>query len=74
MGPQTIAVDEITAKEDCEALLQAWCCGVSLLATAHAGSLAEYCSREIYHVLIENKVFSHVLTLQEDKTYQVERI
>lgn len=74
MGPQTIAVDEITAPEDCEALSQAACCGVRLLATAHAGSLQDFKSRKIYAPLLEKGIFDCVLVLQADQTYQVERM
>ena len=48
MSPAVIAVDEITAAEDCEALSYAAWCGVRLFATAHAGSKNELYSRSVY--------------------------
>ena len=39
MGPKWIAVDEITALEDCAAMEQCSYCGVRFLATAHAWSV-----------------------------------
>ena len=53
MGPEIIAVDEITAEEDCAALRQAAGCGVKLLATAHAGSVEDFRRRPIYRPLLE---------------------
>lgn len=73
MGPQIIAVDEITAKEDCEALKAACCCGVSLIATAHASSLNDYLHREVYAPLVRQNLFEHILILHPDKQWHLER-
>ena len=72
--PSTIAVDEITAKEDCEAMLHACWCGVKLVATAHAGSRNDLFSRPIYRPLIDNGIFDTVLILNEDKSWRTERM
>ena len=45
MGPRVLATDEIGREADVDALLEAVSAGVSLLATAHAGSAAELCRR-----------------------------
>lgn len=74
MGPEWIAVDEITAEEDCRSLLQAQGCGVRLLATAHAGSLDEFRVRPIYKALLDNHVFDYLLILHSDRSYGTERI
>lgn len=74
MGPEYIAVDEITAQEDTTALLHVHGCGVKLLATAHAGSLDEFFSRLAYRQLLEHSVFKRALVLHPDKTYTSERI
>ena len=74
MGPGWIAVDEITAEEDCAALVRAGWCGVKLLATAHAGSVSDLLSREIYRPLIETGLFHSILVMHPDKTCQPERI
>lgn len=74
MGPTTIAVDEITAAEDCRALLQAGWCGVRLIATAHATGISDLRSRTIYKPLIENRLFDHVLVMHRDKTLHEERM
>ena len=73
MGPSYIAVDEITAQTDCEAILQATNCGVHFLATAHAASLQEFQQRKVYHSLIYNNVFDTFLLLHRDKTITKER-
>ena len=74
MGPDYVAVDEITAEADSMALLQASNCGVRLLATAHAASAQDFRRRCVYRPLIENKVFENLLVLREDKSYSVERM
>ncbi|MBR4016949.1 MAG: Flp pilus assembly complex ATPase component TadA [Oscillospiraceae bacterium] len=74
MNPQWIAVDEITAQSDCEALLHAGWCGVNLMATAHAGSLTDLKTRPIYKTLIDYKLFSYVLILRRDKSWIMERM
>lgn len=74
MSAETIAIDEITAKEDCHALLQAGWCGVDLLATAHASSLEELHNRPVYRPIIDSGLFSTLLVLQPDKSWKLERI
>jgi len=74
MNPRWIAVDEITAQTDCEALLHAGWCGVNLLATAHAGSLRDLRSRPVYQPLIRCNLFQTVLILHRDKSWTMERI
>ena len=74
MGPSWIAVDEITAEGDCAALLRAGWCGVRLLATAHASSLSDLRSREIYRPLLEKGLFGSILVMQPDKSCRQERI
>ena len=74
MGPQTIAVDEITSASDCEALLQAGWCGVRLIATAHAASSQDLRSRPLYNPLLTKGLFSHILIMHRDKTSHEERM
>ena len=74
MNPGWIAVDEITAQEDCNALLHAGWCGVTLLATAHAGSLQDLKIRPVYKTLISYRLFSNIILLKKDKSWTIERI
>ena len=74
MNPVTIAVDEITAEEDCAALLHAGWCGVQLLATAHAGNRSDLFSRPIYRPILESRLFDMLLIMDTNKTWHSERI
>ena len=74
MNPYWIAVDEITAQTDCDALLHAGWCGVNLLATAHAASLKDLRTRPVYRTLTEYRLFSTVIVLRRDKSWTVERM
>ena len=64
MAPRVLAVDEITAAEDVEAMAWAAGCGVTLLATAHGGSLDDLRRRPLYRQLLELKLFRTVLLLE----------
>lgn len=74
MGPDYIAVDEITAEEDCAGLIQAANCGVRLIATAHGSGLQDLRQRLLYQPLLERRVFQIIVLLKRDKSYCVERM
>ena len=74
MNPDIVAVDEITAHEDCEGLLHAGWCGVSILATAHAGSKEELFNRPVYKPLLKSGIFTNLVIMRPDKTFHTERI
>lgn len=74
MGPSAIAVDEITAQDDADALYQAAWCGVDLMATAHAASAEDLRRREGYRKLLESGLFQTLVILQPDKSWRTERI
>ena len=74
LGPSSIAVDEITGEADAAALSKAGWCGVRLIATAHAASLADLRQRPIYRPLWENHLFEHLLICHRDKSRSVERM
>ena len=74
MNPGWIAVDEITAGEDCDALIQGAWCGVNLMATAHARSIRDLFHRPVYKHLLALDVFENILVMQADKTWKLERI
>ena len=74
MNPRWIAVDEITAAEDTQALIHAGWCGVSLLATAHAEDLQDFLTRPVYKPMIQNRVFENIIVMQPDKSWEIERM
>lgn len=74
MGPDVIAVDEITAAEDSQALLRAAFCGVRLLATAHAGDIRDLTRRNVYKQLLDARIFSTAIVLNQNQAYTTERM
>lgn len=74
MNPKWIAVDEITAVEDCEALIHAGWCGVSILATAHGNDLQDFLSRPVYKALCQCNLFENVIIMKPDKSWVLERV
>jgi stage III sporulation protein AA len=57
MGPQVLAMDEVTDPQDLQALTEAAGCGVALLATAHGESVADLRRRPLYTRLLEGGIF-----------------
>ena len=75
MNPQVLAVDEITARADLEALTAAVGCGVTLLATAHGLDRADLERRPLYRPLLEQKIFRRLVQIrrtEEGRRYSVE--
>ena len=75
MNPQILAVDEITAPEDVEALQMASGCGVSILASAHGWDMRDLIRRPIYRMMMEKGIFYKVIyidTVGGDRVYRVE--
>lgn len=64
MGPQVIAVDEITAQEDALAMEQAVGCGVALLATAHGAGVEDLLNRPLYRHMLEKGIFQKLVILR----------
>lgn len=74
MSPSAIAVDEITAPEDCDALIDARWCGVELMATAHAASREDLYARQVYRPLVKDRIFDTLVILRADKSWKWERM
>ena len=74
MGPQVIAMDEVTSQHDCEALLRAAWCGVRLLATAHADSVRDLRERIVYRPLVKTGLFTKAAVLDRHRTWHLEEV
>lgn len=77
MNPEVLATDEITHKDDVEAMMQANGCGVSLLATAHGRSRSDLEKRPVYRVMLENGVFQRLVLIERNgavRSYRVEAL
>lgn len=74
MGPALIAVDEITDRKDCEALIHAMWCGVDLFVTAHASNMQDLRNRKVYKPLIDSQIFDTVVVLRQDRSWRMERM
>lgn len=64
MSPQVLAMDEITAPEDVQAMQYAAHCGAAVLATAHALDLASLQRKPLYQPLLADHVFSLAIEIQ----------
>ena len=77
MSPQILAADEITAREDVQAIQLVAGCGVQLLCTAHGGGREDLERRPLYRELLGAGIFRKLLTIRvEDGTrrYEVEEL
>ncbi len=74
MGPQWIAVDEITSAADCQAMERCGYCGVRFLATAHGDQVQDLTQRPVYRTLLETGIFQCAAVLRPDRTYRIERL
>lgn len=74
MGPKMIAIDEITAAKDCDALMEAGWCGVDILATAHASGMNDLRNRPVYGPILQCGLFNSVVVMNADKSWYLERM
>lgn len=72
MNPQWVALDEITAQKDIEAISRASYCGVRFLATAHASDVCELRQRPLYRELLSCAVFRNFVIIDENRNLHTE--
>lgn len=72
MAPDWIALDEITAEADVEALTRASYCGVRFFATAHADGPEDLARRPVYRSLLDCAVFDCAAVVQADRSLRCE--
>lgn len=66
MNPQVLAMDEITARADLEAVSLAVGCGVKLLATAHAADVASLRKRPLYREMLDLGAFEKAVVIRRN--------
>ncbi len=66
MSPQLIVTDEIATKEDCDALMQCFGTGVSVIASTHGKSLEEVMDRGILKPLLGGMGFGQIILLRKE--------
>lgn len=77
MNSQVLAMDEVTAPGDIDALESAAGCGVALLATAHGQDLEDLERRPLYTRLLERCIFQKVLLIERQggtRRYRLEEL
>ena len=63
MNPEYIALDEISKKQEINAVREICGCGVRIISTAHGTNIAEMQKRQTYRELFEEKIFTHILEI-----------
>ena len=67
MSPQVIAVDEIGAMEEVQAIQYAMNCGCKMLATVHGKSMEEIQRKPLFYELLKRQCFERFIVLQNRK-------
>ena len=66
MSPQVIAVDEIGAPEDVQAIKYAMHCGCKMIATVHGETLEEIQRKPLIEQLVNERCFERYVVLQNE--------
>jgi len=68
MNPEIIAMDEITAEEDAQALERASSCGVTLLATVHGHDLDDILRKPLYRAMLQKGLFERIVIVSRNQS------
>ena len=74
MSAHYVVVDEIGRRDECEAMLSAYGCGIGILASTHGESVDEIRKKPCIREMLELGVFSLITLIHRDKTgysYQI---
>lgn len=74
MSPQYIVCDEIGSREETKSLLEGLNCGVSFIASMHAGNLGNLVRRQQFRLLFNENVFDKVVFLSSQAPGKVEAV
>ena len=74
MSPQVIITDEISGKSDAAALLEARASGVCVMASAHAGSMADFSARRDLMILRRLKLFDLTVVLKSGSAGIIQQV
>lgn len=74
MRPDWIALDEISAQRDVEAICRASYCGVRFVATAHAWDRDDLQKRPVYRALLDTGVFRNLAVIDRQRQLRCERM
>lgn len=76
MGPQIIAMDEISREEDLRAVRAVAGCGVGILATLHAEGPEDLAKRPLFRSMLDEGLFDAVLVIRcrgGERSYELRR-
>lgn len=74
MNPEMIAMDEITRRQDLDAIAEIAGCGVGLLATVHAMDPGQMRRRPLYRELLSLGIFSHAVCIERHESGRIIQI
>lgn len=74
MGPQWIALDEITSEADCTIMERAGYCGVQFLAACHGENKEDLFRRPVYRKLMEARIFKQLILMTRDQSFTLEEM